>query len=66
MLLLADEPTGNLDRHSSQAVGRLLLEMHAEEQTILVVVTHSSELAETFPERLEMIDGTLRRTGNKQ
>jgi lipoprotein-releasing system ATP-binding protein len=65
MLLLADEPTGNLDRHSAQAIGRLLLEMHAEEQTILVVVTHSSELAETFPRRLEMIDGTLRHAGNK-
>jgi lipoprotein-releasing system ATP-binding protein len=64
MLLLADEPTGNLDRHSAQAVGRLLLEMHAEEKTILVVVTHSLELADTFPRRLEMVDGTLRHVGN--
>jgi lipoprotein-releasing system ATP-binding protein len=64
LLLLADEPTGNLDRHSAQAVGRLLLEMHAEERTILVVVTHSLELADTFPRRLEMVDGMLRHAGN--
>ena len=58
-LLLADEPTGNLDRHTAQAVGALLLELHRQEQTILVVVTHSTELARQFPRRLEMVDGTL-------
>src|SRR3954470_21527639 len=40
-LLLADEPTGNLDRRTAQAVGQLLLDLHREERTILVVVTHS-------------------------
>jgi lipoprotein-releasing system ATP-binding protein len=64
LLLLADEPTGNLDRHSAQAVGRLLLEMHAEEKTILIVVTHSLELAETLPRRFEMVDGSLRGAGH--
>ncbi len=59
VLLLADEPTGNLDRHTSQEVGRLLLEMHRLEQNILVVVTHSADLAATFPRRMEMTDGTL-------
>lgn len=59
MLLLADEPTGNLDRHSAQAVGQLLLDMHRQENTILVVVTHSPELAKLFPRRLEMVDGGL-------
>jgi lipoprotein-releasing system ATP-binding protein len=59
ILLLADEPTGNLDRHTSQEVGRLLLEMHRLEQTILVVVTHSAELAASFPRRMEMVDGSL-------
>jgi lipoprotein-releasing system ATP-binding protein len=59
LLLLADEPTGNLDRHSAQAVGQLLLDLHRQEQTILVVVTHSQELARKFPRQLEMIDGTL-------
>jgi lipoprotein-releasing system ATP-binding protein len=58
-LLLADEPTGNLDRRTAQAVGELLLEMHRQTRTILVVVTHSAELARQFPRRLEMADGTL-------
>jgi lipoprotein-releasing system ATP-binding protein len=59
VLLLADEPTGNLDRRSAQAIGRLLLELHREERNILVVVTHSAELAETFPRVLSMEDGAL-------
>jgi lipoprotein-releasing system ATP-binding protein len=59
VLLLTDEPTGNLDRHTAQAVGQLLLDLHGQEQTILIVVTHSLELARTFPRRLEMVDGTL-------
>jgi lipoprotein-releasing system ATP-binding protein len=58
-LLLADEPTGNLDRHTAQAVGRLLLELHREQRTVLVVVTHSAELAESFPRVLTMDDGAL-------
>jgi lipoprotein-releasing system ATP-binding protein len=58
-LLLADEPTGNLDRRTAHAVGELLLEMHKLERTILIVVTHSAELAQTFPRCLEMADGTL-------
>jgi lipoprotein-releasing system ATP-binding protein len=60
-LLLADEPTGNLDRRTAEAVGSLLLELHREQGNILVVVTHSLELAETFPRVLAMDDGTLRR-----
>jgi lipoprotein-releasing system ATP-binding protein len=59
VLLLADEPTGNLDRHTARDVGALLLDLHRQEQTILVVVTHSLELARLFPRRLEMADGTL-------
>ncbi len=59
VLLLADEPTGNLDRQNAQAVGELLFELHRQENTILVVVTHSSELARLFPKRSEVNDGTL-------
>jgi lipoprotein-releasing system ATP-binding protein len=59
VLLLADEPTGNLDRTSARMVGQLLLELHAEENTILIVVTHSPELADTFPRTLVMDDGRL-------
>jgi lipoprotein-releasing system ATP-binding protein len=62
-LLLADEPTGNLDRHTAQAVGRLLLELHSQEQTILIVVTHSADLARSFPRREEMVDGHLQTAG---
>lgn len=60
VLLLADEPTGNLDRRSAQAVGQLLLELHRQEQTVLVVVTHSAELARNLPKQMEMVDGNLR------
>jgi lipoprotein-releasing system ATP-binding protein len=59
VLLLADEPTGNLDRKSAQAVGELLMELHRQENNILVVVTHSAELARLFPKRSEVNDGTL-------
>ena len=59
-LLLCDEPTGNLDRTSAEAVASLLLDLHAARNTILVVVTHSSPLAERFPIRYEMADGRLR------
>jgi lipoprotein-releasing system ATP-binding protein len=58
-LLLADEPTGNLDRTSAHAVGELLLQLHQQERNVLVVVTHSTELAKLFPKRFEMNDGTL-------
>jgi lipoprotein-releasing system ATP-binding protein len=63
VLLLADEPTGNLDRRSAQAVGELLLDLHRQEQTVLVVVTHSMELARSFPRQLEMVDGSLQAAG---
>ncbi len=65
VLLLADEPTGNLDRRTAQAVGQLLLELHREQQTILVVVTHSAELAKAFARRAEMLDGTLQPAGGE-
>ena len=58
-LLLADEPTGNLDRSTARSVGELLLEMHRQEKNILIVVTHSAELAGLLPTRREMNDGLL-------
>jgi lipoprotein-releasing system ATP-binding protein len=58
-VLLADEPTGNLDRRSAQAVAKLLLDLHRQEQTILVVVTHSLDLARMLPRQMEVRDGTL-------
>ncbi|TVS18567.1 MAG: ABC transporter ATP-binding protein [Planctomycetaceae bacterium] len=58
-LLLADEPTGNLDRQSGLSVGRLLVELQQQENAMLVVVTHSPELANLLDQRYELVDGTL-------
>ena len=58
-LLLADEPTGNLDRTNAAAIADLLLQLQQEEKTMLVLVTHSRELAERMQRRLEINDGTL-------
>jgi lipoprotein-releasing system ATP-binding protein len=59
-LLLCDEPTGNLDAKSADVVASLLLELHARQKTILVVVTHSADLAARFPVRYEMVDQSIR------
>ncbi len=58
-LLLADEPTGNLDRQTATGVGTLLLELAREFGSILLCVTHSQELAQRFPQTLELRDGKL-------
>lgn len=65
-LLLCDEPTGNLDHKSAEVVGSMLLDLHREQQTILVVVTHSAELAARFPTRYELIDQQLQQIGEAQ
>ena len=59
LLLLADEPTGNLDQVTAESVGKLLLELNQELQTLLVVVTHSLDLAGKFPRRVELKQGAL-------
>ena len=58
-LLLADEPTGNLDRSTAEAVGSLLLDLNREQNTLLICVTHSVELAGRFPRHCELKDGKL-------
>lgn len=60
-LLLADEPTGNLDHRAASAVVDLLLEVHREEGAGLIMVTHSRELAERFGRRYRLVDGVLSR-----
>jgi lipoprotein-releasing system ATP-binding protein len=58
-LLLADEPTGNLDRRNALAVADLLVEMQQQEQTMLLVVTHSAEVARRCQRRYALEDGVL-------
>lgn len=58
-ILLADEPTGNLDRATADAVGDLLLELSREQNVLLICVTHSTELADRFPQHMELRDGRL-------
>ncbi|MFN2510030.1 MAG: ABC transporter ATP-binding protein [Pyrinomonadaceae bacterium] len=60
-LLLCDEPTGNLDHQAADVVASLLLELHQQQETILVVVTHNAELASRFPLRYELTDQQLRK-----
>ena len=62
-LLLCDEPTGNLDEASAEMVAALLLELHARQQTILIVVTHSARLAARFPLRYELRHANLHPAG---
>ena len=61
-LLLCDEPTGNLDRAAADNVASLLVDLHQRQQSILIVVTHSVQLASRFPIRFELMDGRLRRS----
>jgi lipoprotein-releasing system ATP-binding protein len=60
-LLLCDEPTGNLDRAAADNVAEVLLDLHRAKSTILVVVTHSVQLAEKLPTRFDLLDARLQR-----
>ena len=59
-LLLCDEPTGNLDHSTAETVASLLFELHQAEQNILIVVTHSVELADRFERRSELVNGAMK------
>jgi lipoprotein-releasing system ATP-binding protein len=58
-LLLCDEPTGNLDPATAASVATLLLELHQQQQTMLLVVTHSAEMARRFAVTFELSDRSL-------
>jgi ABC-type lipoprotein export system ATPase subunit len=58
-LLLADEPTGSLDRDSSDNIAELLTELNRSERVTLITVTHSLKLAERIGDVIELSDGRL-------
>ena len=61
LLLLCDEPTGNLDRHSAETVTSLILDLHQRQRNILIVVTHNPEIGNRFPMGFEMVQGKLKK-----
>jgi lipoprotein-releasing system ATP-binding protein len=61
-LILCDEPTGNLDAETADLVADLLIRLHAERQTIMIVVTHSETLGSRFQRRWKMQRGVLSTT----
>jgi len=58
-LVLADEPTGNLDSHTGQEVFDLLMELNARSRTTLIMVTHNEEFARRMPRCITLRDGTV-------
>ncbi|MBN1655263.1 MAG: ABC transporter ATP-binding protein [Deltaproteobacteria bacterium] len=58
-LVLADEPTGNLDTNTGRAMHELLFRLNQQRGTTFMVVTHSPELAERMPRIVQMRDGTI-------
>ena len=62
-VVLADEPTGNLDQRSSEAVHELLWDLNAKSGQTFVIVTHNSELAEKVDRVVRLVDGKVVSTG---
>jgi lipoprotein-releasing system ATP-binding protein len=58
-LLLADEPTGNLDSETGERVIQLIFSLNQSKSVTLVVVTHNESLARRFPQRISLVDGMM-------
>jgi lipoprotein-releasing system ATP-binding protein len=61
-VLLADEPTGNLDKHNTEALYNLLLELNKKLSQTLVIVTHNEQLTERASKVVELDDGRIKNT----
>ncbi len=62
-VILADEPTGNLDTQTGEEVHRLLVKINQEQGITIVIVTHNPQLAERMTRRIRLVDGKLDETG---
>ena len=60
-LILADEPTGNLDSHTGEEIIELLVSLREEKQTTLVIATHDAKVAARAPRMIELVDGQVKR-----
>src|SRR6059058_3924432 len=65
-LVLADEPTGNLDSHTGDEIIELLCSLRTEKQTTLIVATHDAKVAARAPRIIELLDGEVKRNGVMQ
>jgi lipoprotein-releasing system ATP-binding protein len=63
-VLLADEPTGNLDTHTGEEMHQLVVELNRERGMTLVVVTHNPDFAARLPRRVRMVDGVIAEESN--
>jgi lipoprotein-releasing system ATP-binding protein len=58
-LILADEPTGNLDSHTGEDIINLLCDIHQERQATLIVATHDAKVAARAPRVIQLVDGLV-------
>ena len=65
-LLLADEPTGNLDSKTSDAIHDLFFELNEQFATTMLIVTHDQDLAARLPRKLSMMDGVMVEGGDEE
>ena len=65
-LVLADEPTGNLDTHTADDIFALLREVNVREQTTFLIVTHDPRLAARCDRIIELVDGSIVSDGNQR